>query len=59
MIRLERWEESLLMVIAVASFLLAGIHVHPWNCLYYMGFGLAIGMLWGSEPAEVKSNARK
>lgn len=59
MIRLEIWQESLLMVIAVASFLLALFHTHPWNCMYFMGFGLAIGMLWGSEPVEVKKHARK
>lgn len=58
-IRLDKWEESLLMVMAVLSFYLALCHVHPWNCLYYMGFGLAIGFLWGSEPVEVKKHARK
>jgi len=59
MIRLENWEDFLLMFVAVASFLLALFHTQPWNYLYYMGFGLAIGALWCSEPIEVKSNARK
>jgi hypothetical protein len=59
MIRLENWEDFLLMFVAVASFLLALFHTQPWNCLYYMGFELAIGALWCSEPVEVNKNARK
>lgn len=61
MIRLNNLEEFLLMVVAVVSFLLGLFHAYPWNCLYYVGFGLAIGFLWGSEPVEVEVNehARK